>query len=534
MKLWVKKYSQEGDLQHTYSALKNKIDKDNSLVDFNTDELSINLNNPLNVECQPSYDGTVNLIINDDINPPRIINSRFTKTKDNRYRIINRNQKEQTNLYKSGKIDLQTRLFRNIIKIPKLYFVELNHFGQLKGGNYTFYIKYADSDYNKTDIVCESGQVSIFKGNLYDITSISGTLQDERTDKSIKFKLDNIDQSFSRFYVYYTREYSDTNGFRLTETKLLTKPYDITSSSQELIINGFELEEIVTSEELNIQYNYVNNVKTQAQVQNMLFFGNIENTNMDIKNLQNISLFFNVSLEQKKESIGWINPDTYQPQNGDITLLEYYDPKNVYYNLGYWPEEIYRLGVVYIMKDDSLSPVFNLRGCKFIEKNNYSNIRNVNYKNGDNINYLERDSFLTGDGFEELDNSFGVFQNPTEKEFGTIQNYVDKTVKPWCYKIEISDELKSELKALNVKGLFFVRQKRIPLTLCQGLSVSIDRSSGIPMLYKNNKYFTESFLTSNCSLDNNFGSRIINCKIWFWINIYRCMCSSEFTIYFRW
>jgi hypothetical protein len=226
-------------------------------------------------------------------------------------------------------------LFRNIIKIPKLYFVELNHFGQLKGGNYTFYIKYADSDYNKTDIVCESGQVSIFKGNLYDITSISGTLQDERTDKSIKFKLDNIDQSFSRFYVYYTREYSDTNGFRLTETKLLTKPYDITSSSQELIINGFELEEIVTSEELNIQYNYVNNVKTQAQVQNMLFFGNIENTNMDIKNLQNISLFFNISLEQKKESIGWINPDTYQPQNGDITLLEYYDPKNVYYNLGY-------------------------------------------------------------------------------------------------------------------------------------------------------------------------------------------------------
>jgi hypothetical protein len=167
-------------------------------------------------------------------------------------------------------------LFRNIIKIPKLYFVELNHFGQLKGGNYTFYIKYADSDYNKTDIVCESGQVSIFKGNLYDITSISGTLQDERTDKSIKFKLDNIDQSFSRFYVYYTREYSDTNGFRLTETKLLTKPYDITSSSQELIINGFELEEIVTSEELNIQYNYVNNVKTQAQVQNILFFGNVQ------------------------------------------------------------------------------------------------------------------------------------------------------------------------------------------------------------------------------------------------------------------
>ena len=512
MKLSVKKYPQEGDLRHTYSAFKNKISKiDNSLVDFNTNELSINLNNPLNIECQPSYDGTVNLIINDDINPPRIVNSRFTKIEDNRYRIINRNQKEQTNLYKEGKIDLQTRLFRNITIIPKLYFVELNYFGQLKGGNYTFYIKYADSDFNKTDIVCESGQVSIFKGNLYDVTSVSGALQDERTDKSIKFKLDNIDQSFSRFYVYYTREYSDTNGFRLSETKMLTKPYDITGPSQELIINGFEMEEMVAPEELNIQYNYVNNVKSQAQVQNMLFFGNIENTVVDVKNLQNISLFFDVKLEQREESIGWINPENYQPINNDITSLEYYDPKNIYYNLGYWPEEIYRLGVVYIMNDDSLSPVFNLRGCQFNKDNNWSNYREVSYRIDDDINYLERDAFLTGNGFEEMDNSFGVFQNPSENDFGnSIQNYKDKTVKPWYYKITVKDELKEELKTRGVKGFFFVRQKRIPLTLCQGFSVAIDKSSAIPMLSKGDKYFTESFLTNNCLLDGNFGARLIN------------------------
>ena len=62
----IKKYRQEGDLEHTYSPLKNLVEVDNSIVDFNTDELSIDLNNPLNIECQPSYDGTVNLIINDD------------------------------------------------------------------------------------------------------------------------------------------------------------------------------------------------------------------------------------------------------------------------------------------------------------------------------------------------------------------------------------------------------------------------------------------------------------------------------------
>lgn len=522
MKLWVKKYSQEGDLQHTYSALRNKMDDDNSLVDFDTDELSINLNHPLNVECQPSYDGTVNLIINDDVNPPRIINSRFTKIEDNRYRIINRNQKEQTNIYKKGCIDLQTRLFRNLTKFPKLYFVEQNYFGQLKGGNYTFYIKFADSDYNQTDIVCESGQVSVFKGNLFDVASISGTLQDERTDKSIKFKLSNIDQSFSKFYVYYTREFSDTNGFRMSETKKLIKPYDIKSSSQDLIINGFEAEESISSSELNIQYNYVNNVKTQAQVQNMLFFGNIENTLVDYKNLQNLSLFFDVSLKQKKKSIGWINPENYYPEDDDFSSMEYYNPRNIYYNLGYWPDEIYRLGVVYIMNDDSLSPVFNLRGCVFTEEQS-NNKRPIEYKIKDKndkyiVNYLERDSFLTGNGFIDNDNSYGVFKNYAESENNKILG--NNETKPWYYEIATpnwkekewnSDNItfKDELKKYGVKGFFFVRQKRIPITICQGYSVGIDTVSSIPTLYTGSKYIAESFLNPDCYLSEAFGSRLI-------------------------
>jgi hypothetical protein len=161
----IKKYSQEGDLSHSYAPLKNLVNKDNSVVDFNTSELSIDLNNPLNIECQPSYDGTVNLIINDDKNPPRIVNSRFTKIEDGRYRIINRNQKQQTNLYTEGKVDQQTRLFRNTSRIPKFELMGVSEFGQLMGGNYTFYAKFADNDYNKTDIIAESGQVSVFHGD---------------------------------------------------------------------------------------------------------------------------------------------------------------------------------------------------------------------------------------------------------------------------------------------------------------------------------------------------------------------------------
>jgi hypothetical protein len=37
--------------------------------------------------------------------------------------------------------------------------------------------------------------------------------------------------------------------------------------------------------------------------------------------------------------------------------------QNVYKYTGYWNSEIYRFGIVFILKDDSLSPVFNVRGC---------------------------------------------------------------------------------------------------------------------------------------------------------------------------
>ena len=510
----IKKYRQEGDLEHTYSPLKNLVEIDNSIVDFNTEELSIDLNNPLNIECQPSYDGTVNLIINDDKNPPRIINSRFTKIEDGRYRIINRNQKQQTNLYKRGKIDQQTRLFRNINNIPRFELIDVSEFGQLKGGNYTFYAKLADNDYNKTDVVAESGQVSIFHGDWNKLASVSGTLQDERTNKSIILNLTNLDTSFSCVYLYYTREFSDTNGFRMSETVSLLKPYTIKEENLVITITGFEEEQMIDNSELNVQYNYVNNVKTQAQVQNMLFFGNVDTDVANIKELQNLSYFIEVSLKQSRESIGWVN-EKYQVKNEDnISQVEYYNPQNIYYRVGYWPDEIYRLGVVYIMNDDSLSPVYNLRGCNFDrlgETNLHSPFVNLYDENG-KINYIDKDEFIFNGKY--LDNTMGVFKNPVISNTRVVQDYSNKTTKPWYYEISFPENVKEELRKHKIKGAFIVRQKRIPTIIGQGLSIGIDSTSYIPMLYDDVKkeYITEGFLSSNKLLLDSYNGREISSK----------------------
>ena len=496
--LSIEKYPQEGDLTHTYGALQNMLNDKNEIVGFNTDEIKVDLNNPLNIECQPSYDGTVNLIINDDSHPPRIINSRFSKIEDNRFKIINRNQKQQTNLYKEKSIDQQTRLFRNITTFPKIDLLGVYNSGQLKGGNYTFYFKYADEDYNKTDFVAESGIVSIFKGQIDNIASISGTLSDELTDKAVTLRLSNLDRAYSKLYIYYTKDTSDTNGVRCTYAYMINDPYSIKHNTEDITITGYEDVSEVSIEEINLQYNLVTAAKTQAQVQNMLFLGNTQGVNLNLKDLQNLSYFIKVTLKQDEDNnVGFVNPKDYSVDKDDAQS-EYYNPLNIYYKLGYWPDEIYRLGIVYIMVDDSLSPVFSLRGTEFNNKGD-SNISSTEEPIVDGkMNYLERDAFLGNRGW--LDNTFGVFKNPNIDII-----YSDK-VLPLYYSIDLS-KISNILPKYGVKGYFIVRQKRIPTSLCQGLSVGIDSYSYTPLLKSGNMWFGESFVTKDGKLSTNFQKR---------------------------
>ena len=216
---------------------------------------------------------------------------------------------------------------------PNFSYVKLNEVntgGQLKGGNYTFYVQFGDEDGNKTDIVCESGTVSIFKGTIGRPNTISGTLQDEVTDKLISLNIKDCDTNFSRIYLSYTREYCDQFGYRLVEAKTLTEPYKLDSEEETIIISGVESIQSISVEELNVGYHTVSSVKTIAQQQNMLFLGNITSEQPSSVRLQYLSYQLPVSIHQSA-TIGDVDPTTYSPNGG----AEYYDPKNVYYKLGY-------------------------------------------------------------------------------------------------------------------------------------------------------------------------------------------------------
>ena len=174
---------------------------------------------------------------------------------------------------------------------------------------------------------------------------------------------------------------------------MINDPYLIQHNTEDITITGYEDVSEVSIEEINLQYNLVTAAKTQAQVQNMLFLGNTQGVNLNLKDLQNLSYFIKVTLKQD-DNIGFVDPKDYSV-NKDDAQSEYYNPLNIYYKLGYWPDEIYRLGIVYIMIDDSLSPVFSLRGTEFenVDDCNIQDIEMPMTEDG-KMNYLERDAFI--------------------------------------------------------------------------------------------------------------------------------------------
>jgi hypothetical protein len=302
--LKTKLYPDEGEFQHTYSPLRNLINTNGELTNFTIDieKFPININGPLSIECQPSYDGTVNLIIADDENPIKMINTRFTKTENGRFKIINRDQLEQTNIYKENEID-STNLVLHPKIYPKLKFKNILSSGALEGGNYTFYMKYLDGDGNESDYVAETFQIPVYKGTATRPKTISGALVNERTDKAIQLLCTNLESSFQKIKLYYTRETSDLNGYRISKAYEILKTFAINGDKLEIIITGGEEVNEITIDHINSERFKFTSAKTQCQLQNMLFLGNISKTTYDVNTLRNLSLFFTVQCVQD-ESVG--------------------------------------------------------------------------------------------------------------------------------------------------------------------------------------------------------------------------------------
>lgn len=466
-----------------------------SIVDLDTPLLNFDLEHPVTMDIQPSYDGTVNVIFNDNKNVPRLINSRFSTTELNTYELVDRVGDNDTNIYDQDSFDLDSSLYKRINSIPTVKFIGVNSSGQLKVGNYNFYFKYSDADGNETDFVADSGVVAIFKGNDCDPFSIDGGISDENAFKAVSFQLNNIDYSYNYITVYYTRNTGDSYQTRSTKAYKINDKYIVKHQICTINVTGLEDSTEIPISEINNQFFQVNKVKTSAQCQNRLFLGNVAKPDTPYKDLTDISLRMLPILNSvdSKNTIGQVEYN-YVDDSSLINSYEYYNTKNIYYNVGYWDNEIYRLGVVYIMSDNSLSEVFNIRGG-----NNIKNITDYTINNSEiNPEALYSDNgdrqYITIDedtncihGGKPLENSKGVVRFMKNTDNSEYINYIQVLVPTVILKY-----LKD---TYDIKGLFFVRQKRNPTLLAQAFTMSYDAEAQCPAIHCRGTNYIESFLT---------------------------------------
>ena len=452
------------------------------LVDFVTDELSFDLQHPVEILPQYSYDGSVNLILNDGLNIPRLINSRFTVTGKNTYKVVDRKGDNDTNIYDQGfQFDVDTSLFKNVNKIPKLEYLGTSS-GNMKIGNYHFYFKYSDADGNESDWVAESGLVSVFIGNTPQ--SVNTGIRDENSIKSVRFNLSNIDLGYVYVKVYYTRYSADVDGNLVVSAKRIDKNFLINSSgSCNILINGDENETEVTLEEINSSFDVIQNAQTQCSAANRLFMANIHKSKVEYDLLSKLSLCFcpYKSEEPYPLSDNGIDED----YNINATTDGYYDSKYIYDKTGYWPGELYRLGVVYILKDGSLSPVFNIRGATNLTTKALAQEKDYRVMQDFSEGKL-LDDILAGIEYSEENYMIvqGTAANENAKGVIQLSETYETTNTPFpIYSINIQANYSviEELKKY-VKGFFFVRQKRMPLTLAQGTVIGLDDQARTPTI----------------------------------------------------
>lgn len=483
------------------------------LTDFETDELSFDINHPVNILPQYSYDNSVNLIINDGKNTPRLINSRFSATNRNKYQIVDRKGNNDTNIYDQGsQFDIDTSLYKRVIEIPRLKFYGTNAGGKLSIGNYHFYFRYSDADGNETDFVAESGLVSVFIG--HDPGSIRSGFRNEDSHKAVRFVLSNIDSAYQYVNVYYTRATSDIHQNRTVSAYKILQKYLVNNASKcDIIITGYEETEELPLESINPFYLTADSAETQVSCQNMLFLGNITRPDIPYTELQDLSLRFLPSIHKSDYDLN-IDKD----YNIYSTSLGYYDSKYIYNKVGYWNHEYYRFGIVYIMSDNSLSPVFNIRGIENLSDNIeiYSDIPMWKDDNDHALgrNYIivdEESQKIVADtesyGNVSITGSSHSFENA--KGVISINTEVDNG-KQNVYGIKISttrEVINYLANVLKIKGFFYVRQKRIPTILCQAYTIGVDPESRTPILPIENGYIAERFITDKKEITHDFKSR---------------------------
>jgi hypothetical protein len=447
-------------LKNVYQPLKNFStsfsefilnDDINYTQSFRTNKLNFLSDRLIEVEIQPSYDESVNIIFTDDFNPVRLVNSRFRLSDNGKSAAIaDRRQTKDTNTYSNKRFGA-TRLIRQADLIPDLTFNGVSYGGHHKGGGYRFYFKYVDSDGALTDIIEESRLVSM----SYDD---HGATNNENTGKLVTFTIGNLDKKFSGIKVYFSYASGDTDT--TTSIYEIVNIFDIRDGNTvKIVIYGNEETLLIDRATLNLDYSSIDTVKTITQHDDSLLLGNVTNKT---------DIYDDLRLLAQRLEIQEIATDLQIKNVGS----GYADPDNVYFKLGYWAGETVEIGIVFILKDGKgLTPVFPIRGG-----DNYTGT--FNYVGGD---ILTSDGFIgLGAGVPQSENRLGAYR--TWKQRRMLKGTNEDTAEIRFFQVGLFNIQSDPAIVDNTDGFFFVRKERKRDCIVQGYLTNTAKVPVIPKI----------------------------------------------------
>jgi hypothetical protein len=494
----------EGDLIEEYRPFMNysgdlsiPINPINGYGEFNSARFNFSDSYPVEiVAIQPSYDNSVNVIFTDNINRPKIINSRFTVLPNNRFEIVERLGDRDDNQYDEA--DFTTTL-NHLITTNTLSWVKFDgqdlQGGQLLSGNYQYYFRYVTRDGNRSDIIAQTFSIPVFIGNS--IASINGGRPNQRTNKSNRLILNNLDSNFFAIRVYFTYSQGELVDPTVQAFEI-NRDYPINQATEISITHsGFEPTFDYSIEELSLENSNIFTYRTGTELQGRLFIGNITAPGFNINELKNFASQITITHRIKELSIrgadrGSIEiDDLYATINFASESLDgyeagYYNPYNVNERLGYWAGESYCFAIEYYFRNGSKSPLFPIRG-----------IDNINgtatYSMDDTENFIESNS---------MENVLGIYRFPSRESLNIdlLDDNKIIIIHPEFIIPELPDYIKEETIGFRIHRV----SNRKRDVIMQGI--------GINTLMVPNEDYIEDTGVQNRFLQNNLdlGGELVN------------------------
>lgn len=291
----------------------------------------------------------------DGLNKPRSLNidklyNYYTETYKNYLELGG-----DPDLFTGEKWDMNSfDLVKSYTKIPYFFDVEVLDYGSVDPGSYNFAIQYIDEDLNPTEWINVSNTVNIYNSSLDSpYESIRGSYNNNDyqkfpiANKSIKLSLTNIDSSYPYYRIAIIQAKEGTGS---VTNVLVSSPQSSNVGVYIYSGNDSAMESIDVNE---IRFEKENILKPRhiEQLENRLILANTEGQDYNWCEFQKYASRIDTDLITKNVILNSVQSEP-NVKNG----------KSTFFFRGYMPGDLYSFGIVYIMKDMSLSPVFHIPG----------------------------------------------------------------------------------------------------------------------------------------------------------------------------